>query len=157
MTVRLFDLLDKERRSGRLVTVRDWMAQHPPADERFVQTLANVAVRVSDDEPFAHCVREFLDEFALRPTKALKQAAIDERPASMADCRQDAYIAALGEHLCGLFGLRRPAWTCESDRFLDRFWFVSPVAGFRALAMAESPAAFRRRGILIARGSLDRC
>jgi hypothetical protein len=41
-------------------------------------------------------------------------------------------------------------------RFLDRFWFPSAVPGFRALAIAESPAAFRRRGIFIARGALER-
>jgi hypothetical protein len=41
--------------------------------------------------------------------------------------------------------------------FLDElFWFVSEVRGFRALALAQSPAAFRRRGIFIAEGALQR-
>jgi hypothetical protein len=53
-------------------------------------------------------------------------------------------------------GLDRPSWSVEDERFLERFWFPSPVPGFRALAIAESRAAFRRRGIFIARGALER-
>jgi hypothetical protein len=33
---------------------------------------------------------------------------------------------------------------------------LSAVPGFRALALAQSPAAFRRRGIFIAEGALQR-
>ena len=50
----------------------------------------------------------------------------------------------------------RPVWATEPDRFLECFWFVSGVPGFRAIAIAQSPAAFRRRGIFIARDALSR-
>jgi hypothetical protein len=52
--------------------------------------------------------------------------------------------------------LRRPAWSVEPVRFLDRFWFVSEVPGFRATAIAQAPAAFRRRGVFIPERSLHR-
>jgi hypothetical protein len=44
----------------------------------------------------------------------------------------------------------------EPQRFLDRFWFVSEVPGFRATAIAQAPAAFRRRGIFVPERSLHR-
>jgi hypothetical protein len=53
-------------------------------------------------------------------------------------------------------GLERPAWAVEPERFLERFWFKSAVPSFRALAVAQSPAAFRRRGIFIDEGALQR-
>jgi hypothetical protein len=39
---------------------------------------------------------------------------------------------------------------------LDHMWFPGVAPGFRATALRESPAAFRRRGIFIARGALTR-
>lgn len=110
-------------------TLSDWLTANPPPDERFTQTLAGVAERVIDGEDLRFAVREFLDESAIRGSDELR--------------------AATG-------GLSRPAWAIEPSRFLDAFWFPSPVPGFRAIAIAQSPAAFRRRGIFIARGSLER-
>jgi hypothetical protein len=78
------------------------------------------------------------------------------RPEPTGDPRADAYLGALAEHLAATHGIKRPAWSVEPDRFLDRFWFVSEVPGFRALAIAQSPAAFRRRGIFVAKGALQR-
>jgi hypothetical protein len=69
----------------------------------------------------------------------------------------DAYLGALSEHLAIRYELAVPPWTQRPSRFLDRFWFVSPVPGFRAIAVAQSPASFRRRAIFIARGSMERC
>jgi len=37
-------------------------------------------------------------------------------------------------------GIERPSWSVEPDRFLDRFWFVSEVPGFR-LAGEDPDAA----------------
>jgi hypothetical protein len=48
-------------------------------------------------------------------------------------------LGALAEHLAAVHGLDRPAWSVEPDRFLDRFWFVSEVPGFRAIAIAQTP------------------
>lgn len=108
-------------------------------------------------ERFLPAVRELLDEFSLLSTDAQRQRALEDRPSPTGDQRHDAYLAALAEHLAAAAGTARPSWTCDPERFLDRFWFVSEVAPFRALAIVESPAAFRRRGVFVSRGSLERC
>jgi hypothetical protein len=88
-------------------------------------------------------MREFLDEFALRGDDSSQAAAIAQRPAPIGDERYDAYLGALAEHVAAVHGLSRPAWSVEPDRFLDRFWFVSDMPGFRAMPMATGlgPAA----------------
>ncbi len=148
----LYDLPMAER----LVTESDWLASHPPAAGRLNQTLAGVADRVRDGEGFQHTVREFLDEFALRGDDRTRAEAIVERPATAGDPRHDAYLGALAEHLAAVHGLDRPRWSLESLRFLDRFWFVSETKGFRAVAIAQTPAAFRRRGVFVPERSLHR-
>lgn len=137
-------------------TLREWLAAHPPRDAAFTQTLALVADRVRAGEDLRFAVREFLDEFSLLPRDDLRDRTIRARPEPTGDARADAYLGALAEHLAATRGMERPAWSVESQRFLQRFWFVSDVPGFRALAIAQSPAAFRRRGIFIARGALQR-
>lgn len=44
----------------------------------------------------------------------------------------------------------------SEQRMLDHMWFPGVAPGFRPTALRESPAAFRRRGIFIARGALMR-
>lgn len=139
-----------------LTTRSEWLAEHPPRPEHLTQTLARVAQRVRGGEDFHHVVREFLDEFPLRGDDRSRAEAIQERPEPTGDRRHDAYLGALAEHLAALHGLSRPAWSIEPGRFLDRFWFVSDVAGFRAVAIAQAPAAFRRRGVFIPERSLHR-
>lgn len=137
-------------------SLKDWLAEHPPPDSAFEQTLARVGERVLAGEDLRFAVREFLDEFALLPRDDLRLRALGQPPAPTGDRRADAYLGALAEHLAARFALERPDWAIEPGRFLDRFWFSSSVPGFRALAVAQSPAAFRRRGILIAAGALER-
>jgi hypothetical protein len=127
-----------------------------PPDASFTQALALVSDRVRAGEDLRFAVREFLDEFSLLPRDDLRARAIRARPEPTGDPRADAYLGALAEHLAATHGIARPAWSVETGRFLDRFWFVSDVPGFRALAIAQSPAAFRRRGIFIADGALQR-
>jgi len=140
----------------RLATRSDWLTTHSPGPERLTQTLAGVAQRVEAGDDFHCAVREFLDEFALRGDDSLRAEAIAARPASAGDPRYDAYLAALAEHLATVYQLRRPAWSLEPDRFLSRFWFVSEVPGFRAVSIAQAPAAFRRRGVFVPERSLHR-
>ncbi|MGI8595217.1 MAG: hypothetical protein ACR2ML_12790 [Solirubrobacteraceae bacterium] len=122
-------------------TFAEWLRDHPPPDEAFIQTLAATARRALSGEPFQATVRELLDEFALLPRDELRARAIAERPPDTGDPRHDAYLGALAEHLAVTNGLERPEWTLEPSRFLDRFWFVSETPGLRALALVHSPAA----------------
>jgi hypothetical protein len=139
-----------------LTTRSAWLASHPPSAEQLTETLAGVARRVLADEDFRHAVREFLDEFALRADDRSRAEAIAARPEPTGSRRYDAYLGALAEHLAAVHGLARPIWAVEPGRFLDRFWFLSDVPGFRAIAIAQSPAAFRRRGIFVPERSLHR-
>jgi hypothetical protein len=139
-----------------LTTRSDWLAANPPARERLSETLAGVAGRARAGEDFRHAAREFLDEFALRGDDRSRAEAIEQRPEPTGDPRHDAYLGALAEHLAAVHGLSRPGWSVEPARFLDRFWFVSEVPGFRAVAIAQAPAAFRRRGVFIPERSLHR-
>jgi hypothetical protein len=139
-----------------LTTRSDWLAANPPDAERLCQTLAVLAQRVRQGEDFRHTVREFLDEFALRGDDRSRADAIEQRPESIGDPRQDAYLGALAEHLATVHHLTRPSWSVEPERFLDRFWFFSDNVGFRAVAIAQAPAAFRRRGVFIPERSLHR-
>ncbi len=139
-----------------ITTHSDWLAANPPAPERLNETLAGVSARVRAGEDFGFAIREFLDEFALRGDDDARAEAIGERPRATGDSRYDAFLGALGEHLALAHRLDRPVWTTEPSRFLDRFWFVSEVPGFRAISIAQSPAAFRRRGIFVPERSLRR-
>jgi len=144
----LFERLRRDQRSGSVTTLRSWLRAHPPRPEAFTQTIAGVATRTTRGEPFMPAVREFLDEFDLRPPD-LRDVAIAERPPSTGDPRFDAFLAGLAEHLSLLERVDIPLWALEPERFLDRFWFVSDVEGFRAITLARAPAAFRRRGVLV--------
>lgn len=139
-----------------LTTGSEWLAANPPPAERLTETLAGVAARTRGGEEFAYAVREFLDEFSLRGDDSSRAAAISDRPGPTGDERFDAYLGALAEHLALAHGFERPAWSLAPERFLDRFWFVSDVAGFRAISIAQAPAAFRRRGVFVPERSLHR-
>jgi hypothetical protein len=139
-----------------LTTNSEWLVANPPAAERLTATLAGVAARTRAGEDFQHAVREFLDEFSLRSDDRSRAEAIIDRPEPTEDARQDAYLGALAEHLAAAHGIGRPGWSIEAGRFLDRFWFVSEVPGFRAVSIAQAPAAFRRRGVFVPERSLHR-
>lgn len=147
---------DPRHMAQPLTTQSDWLASHPPAPERMTATLAGLAARVRGGEDFRHAVREFLDEFALRAEDRTRAKAIAERPATTGDPRYDAYLGALAEHVAAVHHLSRPAWAVEPERFLSRFWFVSDTPGFRAVSIAQAPAAFRRRGVFVPERSLHR-
>jgi hypothetical protein len=134
-----------------------WLAANPPPDTAFKQSLAGVARRTLAGEPFLLATRELLDELALLQTDQQRVRALRDEPPLTGVDHQDAYLAALGEHFALRFALQRPSWVTRPERFLERFWFQSDVPGFRAIAIAQSPAAFRRRGIFIAAGALERC
>jgi hypothetical protein len=134
----------------------DWLAENPPDSSSLTETLAGVARRSVSGEDFHFAIREFLGEFPLRADDEARSSAISERPADTGDGRHDAFLGALAEHISAVYGIPRPAWSVEPGRFLDTWWFVSEVPGFRAISISQFPAAFVKHGVFIPERSLHR-
>jgi hypothetical protein len=107
-------------------------------------TLAEVARRVeSGEQRFDYALSEFLDSFYSAPD--LRASMIRDRPGDLSDPVQQAMLGAVGEHLALRWHLPVPLWTNEPERFLRRPHFTTSMEGLKALLLAESPVAFRRR------------
>jgi len=69
-------------------------------------------------------------------------------PPRLADACDHAMLGAVGEHLarrCDLPAV--PAWTDDPSRFLHEPYFTTPIEKLKAMLLAQSPLAFRRRMI----------
>ena len=108
-------------------------------------TLAELARRRNSGEELSILLREFLDEFygALRTGTA--DRCIAEGPDPLLEPREHALLGAIGEHLARRWRLPIPDWTDEPARFLRYPYFTTDAEGFKALLIAQSPLAFRRR------------
>lgn len=121
-------------------------------------TIQRTASRIRSGEDPWLCIREFLDDFYAAEGKTERQLAmLVGRPDLTGDPRFDAYLAALVEHLAVKRSLPVPAWVHESERFLERWWFPTSFKTLHALALVQSPASFRRRGIFVDETELQRC
>jgi hypothetical protein len=107
--------------------------------------LAEVARRRNGGEDYSMLLREFLDEFYGELSRGGGQASIAEVPETLTDSQEHAFLGAVGEHLARRWNLSIPAWTDDRLRFLRRPYFTTPIEGLKALLIAESPIAFRRR------------
>lgn len=108
-------------------------------------TLAEVARRRNAGEAWSLLLREFLDVFYRAVPTGKASACIADAPEPLVDPQEHALLGAIGEHLARRWGLAIPAWTDEPSRFLRRPYFTTPLEGLKALLLAESPIAFRRR------------
>lgn len=100
-------------------------------------------------------IYQFIDEFRSRRRNEQREL-IRDRPDQTGNPLTDAYLAALAEYLANQVGLGVPAWVEDPDRFLTRWWIEGDVPSARPTAVAQSPAAFRRRGIFISERALER-
>lgn len=91
-------------------------------------------------------VAEFLDEFYTHPDR--RQAAIAEEPISLGQVA-DAWLGAVAEHLARRWDLDIPVWVEAPNRFLERPHFAGGLESLKAILLAESPLAFRRRQIFV--------
>lgn len=119
-------------------------------------TAAQTSTRIRAGEDSWLCLREFLDDFYAAGA-ADRAALLAIRPEPVGDRRFDAYLAALAEHLAIRYDLPVPPWVNEPDRFLDQWWFPTAFKSLHALALVQSPASFRRRGIFIDETEFQRC
>ncbi|MBA3561945.1 MAG: hypothetical protein H0W35_04385 [Actinobacteria bacterium] len=118
-------------------------------------SLTETAMRISQGEDVLPAVRDFLDQVSRRDQVELAEL-IRECPAPSGSAKADALLAGAAEHLAAVKSLPCPGWVRDPERFLDSFWFVSDVPGFRATALAQTPIALKRRGIFWPTRSLER-
>ena len=116
------------------------------------RSLAEVADRVA--EGFDARLREFLDTF-YTATESGRGEALAVEPVPVGRIH-DAYLAAVAEHLAQRFGLAVPDWTDAPRRFLVAPFFAGGLESLKAILIAESPAAFRRRLIFVIADALSR-
>lgn len=119
------------------------------------ETLRDAGTRVRNGEDVLPPIRDVLDQ-AGRAEAHDVAAMIAEDPGLTANARADALIGGVAEYLATARGIPCPAWASAPERFLDRFWFVSAEPGFRAIALAQTPVALKRRGIFWPARSLRR-
>ena len=118
-------------------------------------TLAQAGERIGAGEDRLFVARDFLDQLG-RLSRAALLDAIEERPPATGDVLAEALLGALAEYVAAGLDAPTPGWACEPGRFLERFWFVSRVPGLRAISLAQTPVALKRRGILWPARSLER-
>lgn len=117
-------------------------------------SLRAVAERTLAGGRYDPLLREFLDDFYV-VDDAAREAALAAEPATLSPVH-DAYLAAVAEHLALRFRLTVPSWTEEPSRFLPAPFFAGGMEGLKALLLAESPLAFRRRLIFVSADALSR-
>jgi hypothetical protein len=108
-------------------------------------TLAEVARRRKAGDDFSLLLREFLDEFYESLRSGVAGVGIADDPVALNDPQEHALLGAMGEHLARRWNLAIPPWTDDPSRFLRRPYFTTTIEGLKALLLAESPIAFRRR------------
>ena len=108
-------------------------------------TLTELARRRNSGEDLSVLIREFLDEFYGALKCGTAQACIADGPELLTEPREHALLGAIGEHLARRWSLPIPEWTNEPSRFLRSPYFTTEAEGFKALLLAQSPLAFRRR------------
>lgn len=104
------------------------------------------------------CVLQLLDDYerAIRNGMATGAALFRDPPPGTGDSGVDAALAALAEHLARRDGWQAPDWTLDERRYAEPWWFVSGVRAWHALALVESPLAFRKRGVFLTASALER-
>lgn len=136
-----------------------------PLDAAHAATVAQQEMTHAGDESrglmnawrFAVC--QLIDDYqTVRKHDGLTAASrlFDTPPVSCGNARVDATLAALAEHIARRDGWPPPAWCFDEWRTTDRWWFVAGLRSLHAMALVQSPLAFRTRGVFICDGDLTR-
>ncbi len=116
-------------------------------------SLGEVSERTRSGQSFDAGLGEFLDQFYTHPES--RQEMISDEPCTVGVV-QDAYLAAVAEHLAECWRLRCPDWVEGARRFLQRPFLAGGLEDLKATLLVESPVAFRRRMLFVGRDVLDR-
>jgi hypothetical protein len=74
---------------------------------------------------------------------------LEQEPPGTGHRGWDALFGGLAEWVASSRGIDPPAWAYAEGRFADRFFFPQPTGFGKASALANAPAAFRRRGVFV--------
>jgi transcriptional regulator with XRE-family HTH domain len=94
---------------------------------------------------------EFVDAFRRAPRTDLVVAP----PSPETSTRVSALLASTVEALCAERDVPCP-WWCGGVGVLPEPWFVAGIENLKAIALAESPAYFRKRNIFVLANFLSR-
>ena len=116
-------------------------------------SIVAVSARIAEEGEDSWKIRlfEFVDAFRAFPRGSL----IEYPPFTKVSLRMRCLMTATVETLCRRYGIEIP-WWCAGSGVLPSPWFVSGVENLKAIALVESPAAFRRRNIFVLGNFLDR-
>lgn len=118
-------------------------------DERNFTRLADLAEptgRTVDNEPDWTRLRGFVDQISQHPE--LTAAATADPPPLTGSCLVDNLLAAIAEKLAADAGIRPPAWVATIGP-LDTTWEAPSTPRRRAIAVAQTPAEFAARNIML--------
>jgi hypothetical protein len=145
--------LSSVRRYLDVIRARLDLELDPTAEPGFrpmtLASLGRAARRhVADGEMMLRLCLQFIDDFQ-EAEPVSRVGLLEDAPPPTGDGRWDAFLAAMAEHLAYHGDLPIPRWVVRKGRFLKRWWFLSDLPSVMASALAESPAAFRSRGIFV--------
>lgn len=113
--------------------------------EPALPSLSVTARKIREGQPEIVAIKECIDQW-----NAMRSAAFFEvEPAPTGQVRVDVWLAGAAEHMAQQIGFPVPAWTEGASRFLDEPSFFANTPRARQLALAETPAAFRRRLLFV--------
>jgi hypothetical protein len=113
------------------------------------RSLAEVARTAAEHGDIDPLLREFLDEFYCEMDPSARLSMLQEEPMPAGSAKADAYLAAVAEHLSRWARLKKPDWVEKPDRFLRRPSFPVGFESMKAMWLAQSPVAFRRRMLFV--------
>ena len=93
---------------------------------------------------------DFVDDF-----RRYKDISAIDSPYKMDHEKMDALLASTIEYLCDEQDIKVPNWT-SSVPACQHPWFVAGIESLKAIALVESPLAFRIRKIFVLENFLDR-
>lgn len=116
------------------------------------QTAYQAMRKVTGGEDWRLAFMNFVDGFRRRPSRSLvRKDPRDLRPHS----KMYALLQSICIELCRERGIPAEGWLAKRA-FLSKPWFVSGMKNLYAMALKESPVAFRKNNIFVLSNFLSR-
>lgn len=132
-----------------------------PRVRRGAPSLAELSANIAEDvakgrdDDAVRLLFGFADDFRGSSRPGRLSLLVNE-PDATGDRRFDAALAGLAEFFAIEAALPAPAWVNAPERFVEPWWFISSRPAFDAYTLANTPAAFARHGVFVAREVFDR-